>query len=139
MEKLSRIDWSQIECTKCGHCCPNRCKHKTPEGLCDAHPTLVGQSVADKLQGLKCSYSTPANLFANHIYCEPIVNKIVELTGVKTIPIIKPGHGRTVTLANFEQVWKAYEKIHPFDRSKYNDNKPREGLLKRILKNLSYM
>lgn len=130
MNKMNKeIDWDSIKCTKCGNCCPEPpwCIHKTPDNLCDVHPTLVGKEIANNERGLKCDSSTPATLFACRVYCPPMVDKIEELTGVRAIPT--PKSKGVVNVANFEEVWTAYETVHPFDRSNYYHPKPEKPTL----------
>ncbi len=71
---------NNIECAAHGACCPDSCKHKTSDGKCSRHPSIVGKEIRDDL---RCSF-TPMEVAANcAIACPPAIKRIELLTGEK--------------------------------------------------------
>jgi hypothetical protein len=80
---------NDIKCNAGGTCCPDSCKHKTAEGKCKQHPSILGQEIRDDL---RCSF-TPMEVAANcAIACLPAISRIEKLTGEK-IKIVE-GEGK---------------------------------------------
>ncbi|OGD61846.1 hypothetical protein A2160_00955 [Candidatus Beckwithbacteria bacterium RBG_13_42_9] len=77
-----------IGCTGCGNCCadcggPSKCDYKNPSGLCEVHPTLVGDAVATALRKPECSLSPVEIAVELKFACPPVADVIEAVTGVR--------------------------------------------------------
>lgn len=101
---------SNIRCTACGNCCPDYCKHKTPESLCDVHPTIVGEDQAAIKRGQSC-HLPPFKIITYRYLCPPVVELIEKETGVKAIPNEEREAPGVVLIKNWDEVGPILDQL----------------------------
>ena len=102
------IDWENIQCEKCGMCCPNSCRWKKGV-LCTIHPSITGDYSVPGERGILC-HLTPLRLFEYGGYCPPVVRMLSTLAPELKI-IKKVGRNGQVSIKNYKEVLEMYMEI----------------------------
>ncbi len=115
-----RDQMRQIDCEPgCANCCPTeswyRCRWLDEDNLCEVHPSVVSDEIADRNRGIKC-HVPPVELFSWYHYCPPVARFIEEHSDVKVESrTLSSGQ---VRIANWDEVSPIYEQLMGFDRKK---------------------
>lgn len=100
--KEQLANFAEIQCEACGNCCPTSCIWKNGK-LCKMHPSIVGTDHALAHRGWDCPVG-PLEIFANEMYCPPIVREIERVFGIKIE--MRVDEYKRVWIANFDEIEK---------------------------------